>query len=463
MTQLPANRSRGGNRLIDTSLAVPGDPGGPVVLIDDRGLSWRPVFVTAMATMLCLAGAATGWGMYARLDSAVVAHGVLLAESERKTVEHLEGGILRTLLVRPGDRVEEGQVVARLDATQVREQIAQLTSQRRSLEADIWRLEAESAGRSGLDRSAAPSPDSGDIGWSARVAAAEALFEARLRAHVAQVTALERQIGNLAAQAAASTGQAEAAERQLVSWADERSSTATLVDRGAAPRIKLHEIDRTVAMLEGERDEQRGLAEAAREDMARAEAEIVALGHQRLVDSRTQMAESRKLVDEIASQLRAAEDVLRRHDLRAPQAGLVVDIQTVTPGAVVGSGTPVMEIVPVQDRLVVEAQLDPDTIDTVYPGRPATVRLIAYRRAKAPVVDGEVIYVSADILEDERDGTPYFTARVEVDADDLAAYPEVALTAGMPVEVSIRTGERRAGDYLLEPILRHLRRAMREE
>jgi HlyD family secretion protein len=429
--------------------------------VDDPALNWRPVFFAAVTAILALGGTATGWAMYARLDSAVVAQGVMLAESERKTVEHLEGGILQELLVRPGDRVAEGQVVARLDATQVHEQIEQLLADKRALEVDIWRLAAESAGLTELDRSEAPQPN--DPSYRARIEAAEALFDARWNSHTGQVTALRRQIGQLEAQAAASDGQASAADRQLAIWAGERDSTASLVETGASARIKLHEIDRRIAELEGERDENRGLADAAREEMGRAEAEIVTLEHQRLVDIRTQLADSRREVAGIVSQLRAAQDVLARHELRAPQGGLVVDVYTVTPGAVIGSGVPVMDIVPDEDRLVAEARLSPNSVDTVYVGRQATVRLTAYRRAQAPVVDGEVIHVSADMLEDERDGTAYFIARVEIDPDDLASYPGVTLSAGMPVEVAIRTGERRAGDYLLEPIMRHFHRAMREE
>ncbi len=155
--------------------------------------------------------------------------------------------------------------------------------------------------------------------------------------------------------------------------------------------------------------------------------------------------------------------MLERSNLRAPQGGLVVHIYTVTPGAVIRSGAPVMDIVPDQDRLIAEVRLPPEAIDTVHVGRTARVKLTAYRRAKAPVVDGEVIFVSADLREDERDGSFYFDARVSLDPAGVRALPEVSLTAGMPVEVAIQTGERRAGDYFLEPLLRHFGRALREE
>jgi HlyD family secretion protein len=422
---------------------------------------YAPVFLGAIAVIGGLVAAGIGWGMYARLDSAVVTHGVLLAESQRKSVEHLEGGILRQLRVAPGARVTEGEIVAVLDGTQVEEQLAQLRAEALALTFEIWRLEAEERGDEALDPGSAPTGT--EPGWAERTAAEVRLFDARRQAHRGERAALHRRIDQLVAEIEASAGQARAAERQLAIWAEERAMNATLVAKGATARQKLLELDRTIALLEGERDASRARMAAAREEIARTEAEIGTLDQQRLVEIGERLAEDRRKLDAVASQIRAAADVLERRNLRAPQSGLVVQIHTVTPGAVVGSGVPLMEIVPDGDRLIVETRLPPDAIDTVHVGRPATVRLTAYKRSKAPSIDGEVIRVSPDLIEDERDGETYFEARVALDPTGIAALPEVSLTAGMPVEVAIRTGERRAGDYFLEPLLRHFNRALREE
>ncbi len=423
--------------------------------------SLRPLLFAALVLVASFAATAIGWGMFARLDAAVTTSGVLFAESERKSVEHLEGGILERLLVAPGDRVTEGQVVATLDATQISEQLAQLETERLSLAFESWRLAVEADGAPGLDPATAPVAPA--AARAALVAAQTREFDARRRAHAGQIDALRREIDQLTARMAADAGQARAAERQLALWSEERALTDSLVERGATPRQRLLEFDRTIALLEGARDEHRNLILAARQDAARAATEIGTLGQQRLAEIAARLAETRRGVEGLESRIRAAGDVLKRHAIRAPQDGVVVGIKTVTPGAVVAPGAPLMEIVPDGDRLVALAQLPPEAIDTVYPGRRARVRLIAYRRAMAPEVDGEVIYVSADLLEDEREGTRYFEARVSLDPAGLAAYPEVTLSAGMPVEVIIQIGERRAGDYILEPILRHFRRAFREE
>jgi HlyD family secretion protein len=427
--------------------------------------SYRPVFLTALATILCLFGTAIGWGMYARLDAAVVTQGVVLAESQRKTVEHLEGGILERLWVRAGDRVREGQIVATLDATQTVEALAQFEAELAALVFETWRLTAEENGSAALDRAhlaevarSLPEPER-----ARRIAAQERLFGARRRAHAGQVDALERQIDQLAAQAAADSAQAAASDRQVALWREERDWSEELVAKGATPRQKLLEFDRTIAALEGNRDEFRGLAEAARQDIARARAEIGSLESQRLADVGTRLTEAEREMENLRSRIRAARDILERHKLRAPQAGRVVEIFTITPGAVVASGAPIMEIVPDEDRLIIETRLAPEAIDTVHAGRTATVRLTAYKRAQAPVVDGEVSYVSADLLTDPLDGSNYFEARVTIDPEGLTGQEGVGLVAGMPVEVSIRAGERRAGEYLLEPLLRHMRRAFREE
>ena len=204
---------------------------------------------------------------------------------------------------------------------------------------------------------------------------------------------------NSGRRSSASKAQAQAAERQLASWTEERALNQKLVEKGATPRQKLLEFDRTIASLEGQRDAQRGLAQAATEDIARAETDIETLEQQRLVEIGQGLAEARRQVEALSSQIVAARDVVARSELRAPQAGVVVHVYIVTPGAVVPSGQPVMDIVPDGDPLVVETRLPPEAIDSVHVGRKAQVRLTAYRRSDAPVLDGEVTYVSADLFD----------------------------------------------------------------
>ena len=427
------------------------------VTADDAMLpAYRPTLLTALAMILFLVCTLGGWGAYARLDGAVVTQGVVLAESQRKTVENLEGGILSDLLVAPGDHVRAGQPVAQLDITQDRERLAQMEVEREALALDIWRLQAEAGGKP-LDRTTSPDAD------AAQIAAQIGLHDARLALHEGQIASMMRQVDYLSAQADASRAQQRATQRQIDSWRQELENTRALVERGAATRQKAEEIGRNLALLEGERDEYAALAIAKDREGARIAADMTSLRRQRVAEASERLAQARRALPAVEAQMRATQDVLARRTLRAPQGGLVIDIPVVTPGAVIGSGAVVMEIVPDADSLVIQTRLPPESIDTVHVGRTARVRLTAYRRAVAPTIDGRVIYVSADLLEDARDGTSYFEARVALDAADLERNPDIALTTGMPVEVAIQTGERRAGDYVLEPILRHLRKAMRDE
>ena len=427
-------------------------------------LTYRPIFLTALGVMAALTAAGLGWGMFARLDAAVVAHGTILAESERKTVEHLEGGILDRLLVTPGQHVAEGEVVAELDGTQIREQLNRLRADWAGQSLDLWRLAAEGGDAPALDPASAP-PLAGvaEAERADLVAAQVRLFDSRARAFAAQLASLDHQIDQLTAEVAANTGQARAAERQRALWAEERANTADLVAKGAAPKQKLRELDRNIAVLEGDRDEALGLARAAEQDISRARSDKVALGAQRLAEIGEQRNLAQRQAEGLAAQIRAAADVLARLSLRAPQSGTVVDIRTRSRGAIIGTGKPLMDILPDTDALVVETRVAPESIDTVHVGRPASVKLTAYPRARSPVVLGTVSYVSADRHEDERDGAPYFDVRVTLDPASLAELPGIALTAGMPVEVAIETGERRAGDYILAPLLRRFDHALREE
>jgi HlyD family secretion protein len=147
----------------------------------------------------------------------------------------------------------------------------------------------------------------------------------------------------------------------------------------------------------------------------------------------------------------------------SPQDGIVTDIRLVTPGGVIGPGQPLMDIVPVDDELIVEAKVEPKDIDSVQPGLPARVRLTSYTRALLPTVEATITYVSADMMTDQRTGNPYFTARARLSRESLKEWPEVRLYPGMPAEVMIVTGERRAIDYLVAPLFERMRRAFHEK
>ncbi|MEO9652131.1 MAG: HlyD family type I secretion periplasmic adaptor subunit [Roseobacter sp.] len=426
-------------------------------------ISYKPILLAALLSSIGMILAILGWSLFAKLDSAIVSNGILHAESDRKTVQHLEGGILAELSVRPGDFVEAGQVVARLDDTQISENLVQLRAEYEFRRFTLWRLRAEHVG-SQPDTKAAPSlGEDRVVEEEIHIAEALALHRARLKNHEAEIAGLDYQIAQRRAQIEANAGLVRSATTQLNSWTTERETIRQLVQTGAAAERRLWELDRAIAVSGGTRDENNGLIDAARQDIERAVSEKEALHQNRMASVAAELTETRRVLLALDSQIRAAEDIKERHLMRAPQSGRVVDISVITAGAVLGPGEILMEILPADDQLVALIRLAPNAIDSVEPGGPAKVRMIAYKRADAPLVNGTLSYVSPDILEDPATQTPYFEARVTLDDSELGKLDDTPISAGMPVEVTLVTGTRRAGDYLIEPFLRHFRRAFREE
>lgn len=432
--------------------------------IEEEALvSYKPVLIAALLSSLGMLLAILGWSLFAKLDAAIVANGILHAESDRKTVQHLEGGILAELFVRPGDSVAAGQIVARLDDTQITEQLVQLIAEFEFRQFTLWRLEAEQSGARPNPQNA-PEVDGDQPGKRvAQLASAMALYQARLQSHQAQIAALDNQIAQRRGQIDANTGLAQSATAQFESWTTERETISRLVKTGAAAERRLWELDRAIAVSAGTRDENNGLVKAAHQDIARAESDKEALNQTRLANIASELSETRRTLLSLDSQIRAAQDIKERHLMRAPHSGRVVDISVVTAGAVLGPGEILMDILPANDQLVALVRLAPNAIDSVKPGGPAKVRITAYRRSDAPLVNGTLSFVSPDILEDPATQTPYFEARVALDVGDLAELTDTPISAGMPVEVTLVIGTRRAGDYLVEPFMRHFRRAFREE
>jgi HlyD family type I secretion membrane fusion protein len=207
----------------------------------------------------------------------------------------------------------------------------------------------------------------------------------------------------------------------------------------------------------------RGSIAEAQQSIAGA-MEIVNLGDARQAEVADELEDLRAQEADLADRIRAACDVRDRRQVVSPQEGVVTDLRLVTPGGVIGSGQPLMDIVPVDDELIIEVHIRPDDIDVVHPGLPAEVRLTAFKRMTAPTIEGRVTYVSADMLTDPRNGETYFLSRVTPSKQSLLKWrKQIMLTPGMPAEVMIATSERRAFEYFLAPLKERMARAFREE
>jgi HlyD family secretion protein len=412
--------------------------------------------------MLALVGGVAGWSLYARLDSAAIAVGQVVVNSHRKTVQHLEGGILRVLLVKEGDVVKVGQAVALLDSTQSDAQLGQLESQHVGVLAKLARLRAEQQDWRGFQFP----EDLLGRGRDAIVADAlqtqRKLFDTRWRAFDSSAEVIGKRIEQLKEQIAAAESQLVTVSRRLQLTEEEERSVSYLLELGYERRPRLLELQKAIEELKGRASDLRGTVAQARQGIASAQAEKANLGDTRQADIARELEEARAFEVDLDDRIRAARDVRQRREITSPQDGVVVDLRLITPGGVLLPGQPLMDIVPLEDELIVEARVLPDDIEAVHSGLSAMVYLLAYKSATTPPIEGEVTYVSADMLTDERTGDSYFLSRVRLAPESLAQARDAVPSPGMPATVLIVTGKRRAIDYFLEPLTQRMRGAFRE-
>lgn len=419
----------------------------------------RPLLVAASVIALFFGGLGI-WSVTATLASAALAPGTISPDGSRRTIQHLEGGIIADIRVAEGSRVRAGDVLMVLEDISADASVDLLVGRRRALAAARARLAAEEAGESEISFPAWLSEDEAAAGilaaernrFAARRASREGLVEVmerRIDQHHAEITGLEAQI--------------EARTLQLDLIAEEIAAVRTLLDQGLERRPRLLALQRTEADIMAARAENRAGIARARQAIAQTEAEILNLDRQAREEATAELAGVRADLSAVRDQLRAARDVLTRTTITAPLDGEVVDLRFTTLGGVVGAGEPILDIVPADEELLVEARIAPTDIDAVHPGLEARVILSSYAQRNLPRLSGTVRTVSADALVDETTGRTYYLARISVDEDGLAALDGVELVPGMPAEVAVVTGERTPFDYLADPFLDSFRRAFKED
>jgi HlyD family secretion protein len=445
-------------------LALPGSGNAPLPTPTRSEMpSMNGTVYAGLFAVFGLLGGALLWACLAHLDSAAVASGTIIVDSHRKTVQHLEGGILRELLVREGDEVKAGQVLARLDTTQAEAAMNQAEKQLWAVQARITRLRAEQEGQRQIVWPESLAKLRGDAAVDDALRTQEKLFDARWQSYDASVQVLRRKIDQFQAEITAANTMIGSTRDRLRYTQEELKAVSGLLEKGFERRPRLLELQRVVAELQGRLGELNGTVAKSNQAIASAEFEIAGAQKSRQAEIGKELQEAQASESDVVERLRATTDVRQRKDVLAPQDGAVVDLKVFTSGGVIAPGAPIMDIVPKSDDLIVEARINPVDIDVVVVGLRAQVQLSAYKARRVPAIDGEVIYVSADKLTDPKTGEPYFTARVKLDKGMLDQLPNVKLSPGMPAEVYIITGERLAIDYLISPLRDSFRRAFRED
>ncbi|MCM5704024.1 HlyD family type I secretion periplasmic adaptor subunit [Larsenimonas salina] len=405
------------------------------------------------------------WAGLANLSVAVVASGTVSVDSFKKTIQHLEGGIVSRILVDDGDRVDEGDPLIVLDDTQPRSQFDIEQTRFFIARAQEARLLAEQQQAERVDFPPPLIRLAGERPHFAQILEAQRhLFTSRRHSLASELGALEEQSQQYREQIAGLEQGVAITSRRSRSLSAEADDYRALFKEGLGNNQRVRELDREILALQAER--------------ANARAEIARLGS-RISENRARIETRRQdYQSELGEQLRGAQadsadarqrmlalkDQLERTEVRSPVAGTVVGLALRTQGAVITPGQTLMSIVPDTDGFFIEARIPAGDIDNIYPGQPADIRFSAFNQHRAPVIDGRVAHVSADSFEDEATGARYYTARVQVSREGKTQMTEsMTLLSGMPAEVMIKTGEKTLFEYLSQPVVDMLSRAVRQD
>ncbi len=435
---------------------------------------WRSMRGPALVGLLVIGaffGGFMGWSSVAPLASAAIAPGQVSPDGSRKTVQHLEGGIIGEILIEDGDVVAVGDALVLLEDTQARATYQLLRTQFLTLAAMRTRLMAEQTGAdevafpAWLREEATAARQQNDPDSVANILDAQAyVFQTRRDASAGRKGILGQRIAQLREEIEGLGQQIESQVRQIELIQQEVVVVQRLVAEGLERQPRLLALQRAQAEIEGERAANIAAIARAQQAIGEAELQIIAIDTMMLDEVANQLTDVQTEFASVGERLRAAEDVLRRTVIVAPVAGTVVELRHKTPGGVIGPGEPILDIVPLGDELLIDVRVSPLDIDVVYTGLEAQVHLSAYRQRNLPQVSGIVRYVSADALTDQNTGESYFRASVEVDRHALEEIDStIDLAPGMPAEVMIMTGERTALEYMLEPFVDTIRRGLRED
>lgn len=429
-----------------------------VVLVTDE----RPIRNIGLIVLAVTFGILGTWGYFAPLDSAALAPGSVTVKSHSKTVQHLDGGIVKELLAKDGDIVKEGDILLRLDSTEVKAQLEILRGQYITLSAQLARLVAE--------RDLKPSitfPDTLENLSDPRIVEAKQgetqIFQARKSSYDGEISVLKQRINQLTSKVEGLKGQRASKQALMASYRDEVADLKALLAQGFADKQRLRDIERNYALVTG--DIASLTSDIASSEMQIGETKLQILQLQKKFQEEVagKLSEVQAQLFDVSQRVTAMSDKVTRTDIKAPASGRVLGLSVHNIGGVITPGKPILDIVPQKEELIINAQVSPIDIDKVRNGLIAEVRFSAFKQALTPKVMGKVINLSADRLTDERTGNTYYQAQIELTPESYAKLRGLELVPGMPAEVFINTGERTVFEYLMQPITNSFARAFIED
>lgn len=430
--------------------------------LDIRFTDSRKIILSGLVVIGLFFGIGGVWATFAEITGAVIANGEVRVDTERKTVEHLEGGIVSSILVRNGDRVERGQTLLILESARVDAGVDQLLLQKTAAEIEEARLIAE------RDMTVEPlwpprDPSLLEVKYHEFQEASAKAFTANRQALRNQTDLLQRQIRQLRIQIESIDDQLEAEAQVMSTLEEELTAKEALFAQQFIEKTQILQLQRAIADRRSGLARLRGSRAELEERVVEFELRIETLDSEYRQNAITRLVEVRQKIFDLQQQLLPMQDAHRRLHVTAPVDGVVVAMQVNSVGGVVRPGEPILDIVPADSPLIIEMDVQVQDITHIRLGQTADVQLLAFPVRTTPKISAEVVYISADrLLQRTPQGEfPAYVVQVALNKDELLAN-NLYLTAGMPASVFINTEPRTVLSYALEPLLDNFDRALRE-
>ena len=470
MTQSPLNDGRNPVVLQEasaedqpTSTALP-KPAAPATAPKAAAWSARRPIWTGVLTIALLIAFFGGWGMLTTISGAVVAVGVIQVEQNRQIVQHLDGGVVAEIAVQEAQTVQSGDLLIRLDGTQIKASLAIVEGQLFDAMARKSRLEAE---RDDVTKPVFPA-ELTDLAKSRpdvaeQIEGQKRLFAARLETQNAQIDQLGKRLDQIASQGQGIAAQMAAVSDQIALLQPEIADQQTLLDKGLAQSARIMDLKREVARLDGNLGELQSNLALSEGKATEKKLQILQIKSARREDANTQLRDMGDKTLELAERRRALTEQVDRLEIRAPVSGIVLGLAVTTPHSVIRPADPILYIIPQDRPLIIIAQIPPIHVDEVRVGQEVRVSFAAFSARTTPELIGTLTTISADAMTDQATHQSFYRAEITLEAGEMNKLKDNKLLPGMPVQAYIGTGDRTPMAYLLKPFTDYFRMAMRED
>lgn len=429
-----------------------------------RAASDRRLIGTGVAVVVAFFGVFGGWASLAPMNGAVIVAGTVAVESERKTVQHLEGGIVKRILVRPGSMVAQGEPLIQLEEVAADAAVSSIRAQLDADTARVVRLNAERSLASRVEFPTELTQRAGQGGVVQILDTERTLFATRRRVLDEQIALLRAETAHIRDEVASLDAQVQAGEAGIASAREQLALNERLMQDHFVSNARVLDFKGQLSDRQRQRAEAAALAAQARQKIKQNELKIESLRQGYVKDATDELRQAERRVDELRERLRPNQDALTRSTIVAPIAGTVVDLRVHTVGGVIAPREPLLDIVPAGAPLTIKAKAHADDITHLRVGAPVSVQLTAYKRRTTPAVDGRISYLSADTLVEATPvgPAPYYELRIDVERAALQAAGDLDIVPGMPIEAYVLTDARTLLEYLVQPLTQAMRRAGRE-